>query len=354
MRRVIRRGLGVGLLALLLAASTALAAAPPGPRLAVVRVSAKPPRLELLTVNRNGGDLLRLAGGGRRARPLLDYFSPVAWFPDGERIAFSGIVRFEEGDDQEAIQKVFTVRADGSGLRAIRGTKEALAPVPAPDGRTLAFTRTLDRETPTTVGRKRWEEGFHGSSVWTLDLETAKQRQLTPWRDGLRYSASSFSPNGSTLLVTLEDDLHSEPQPVALDLAGGGQRPLFDDGSSPVYSPDGSRIALVREIEEYGDDRGRSTDLFVINPDGTGLRRLTRTPGLSELSPTWDPSGERLAYARLPLVRSEEAPFGYSNALMQINADGTCQTRVAAPRPSFSFVPSWQPGPGRGAGRIEC
>jgi WD40-like Beta Propeller Repeat len=341
------------LLAAVLAPGTVLAKGAAGPRLAVVEAVAK--RLELVTVNRNGGDSLRLAGGGYGSRPLLDFFSPVSWFADGSKLAFSGIVRFENGDDHEAIQRIFTVRADGSDMRAIRGTKEALGPVVSPDGRTVAFTRTIDRESPTTVGGRPWREGFHGSSAWTVDLLTGAQRQLTPWRDGLRYVASSFSPDGSTLLATLEDPLLlNEPQPVALALDGSESRRILDDGSSPVYSPDGSKIALVRRIEEYGENRGENTDLFVVNADGTGLHRLTRTPAQPELFPSWDPSGERLAYVRLPLERSEEAPFGRGNALVQINADGSCQTRVPSPRPSLFFASAWQPGPGREAGRISC
>ncbi len=349
-------GVVLALLALGSAAAPGIAAAPTGPRLAVVRLSSKSSGLELVTVNRNGGRPLHLAGGDWRSRPLLDFFWPISWSTDGEKVAFSGIVRFEKGDDHEAIQKIFTVHADGSGLRAIRGTREALGPVLSPDGRTVAFTRMVDRETPTTVGGRQWKEGFHGSSVWTVDLLTGAQRRLTPWQDQLRYTASSFSPDGTTLLATREGDLLTyEPQPVALKLDGSrSTRIVFNDGSYPVYSPDGSKIALVRRIVEYGDDQGENTDLFVLNADGTGLRRLTRTAGRAELSPSWDPSGERLAFVRLPLVRSEDAPFGYSNALMQINADGTCQTKVASAPGAFFFVPAWQPGPGRGAGRIEC
>jgi TolB protein len=357
MRRVIRRALGAGVLALLLllAASTATAAAPAGPRLAVFKLSAKPPRFGLVTVNRNGGDPFQLAGaGGRNGRPFLDFFSSVSWPSDGERIAFGGIVGFQAGDDSEPIRRIFTVGSDGSGLRPVPGTNGGTGPVFSPDGRTVAFTRLVDRETPSAVGGKQREE-FHGSSIWTVDLETGAQRQLTPWRDGVYYAATSFSPDGRTLLATHEDDeLLAEAQPVALELDGGGSRRLFDDGFSPVYSPDGSKVAFVRNIEEYGEERGESTDLFVVRADGSGVRRLTRTPGLTELSPSWDPSGERLAYVRLPRVRSEDAPFGYRTALMQINADGSCQTKtVSAPR-TFFFAPAWQPGGGREAGRIKC
>lgn len=354
MRRVIRRALGAGALALLLAAGVAMGAAPEGPRLAVVKLTEEPYRSELLTVNPSGGRPLRLAGTGADPRLLL-IFSSVSWSPDGEKGVFTGMVGVREGDDHEPIVRIFTVRADGSALRAIRGTNGANGPVLSPDGHTVAFTRSVDRETPTTVGGKPRERGFHGASIWTVDLLTGAQRRLTPWRDGLGYGASSFSPDGSTLLATHTDDLLlSEPEPVALKIDGSGSRRLLDDGFSPVYSPDGSQIALVRRTVEYGKDREEDTDLYVINADGTGVRRLTRTPGRFEFAPSWDPSGERLAYVRFSAARTEGAALGAGTALMQVNADGTCKTKVFSALGTSLSAPVWQPGPGRGAGRIEC
>ncbi|HWT90795.1 MAG TPA: hypothetical protein VN179_06735, partial [Solirubrobacterales bacterium] len=68
---MIRRALGAGVVMLLLAASAAMAAAPAGPRLAVIKASPKAPQLELVTVNKRGGDPFRLAGGARGSRPWL-------------------------------------------------------------------------------------------------------------------------------------------------------------------------------------------------------------------------------------------------------------------------------------------
>jgi TolB protein len=356
MRQVIRRALGAGVLVvLLLAASTAMAAAPAGPRLAIIKVSPKPLRFELVSVNRNGGDPLRLAGGGRQARPFLNTFSPISWSPDGEWLALSGVVGYGRGDDHEPIEKLFIVNADGSGLRAIPGTKGGSGPILSPDGRTVAFTRSISRDGPTTVGGKRWESGFRGASIWIADLLTGAQRQLTPWRDEVGYAASSFSPDGSTLLATHEDEaLLEEPEPVVVALDGSGSRRLLDDGSYPVYSPDGSKIALIRHTEVYGPKPAEGSDVYVVDADGSGLRRLTRTPDREELFLSWDPSGQRLAYVRIPLLRSEDAIFGHRIALMQVNADGTCVTPVISARRTFFFVPTWQPGPGRGAGRIGC
>lgn len=355
MRGVIRRALGMGVLGLLLATSTAMAATPEGPRLAAARVTgtAHRFRIELVTVGPNGGQPLRLVGGGRRSRPWPNYFfSSFSWSPDGERIAFSGIVGVHSGDNHELRLKLFTVRADGSGLHAIRGTRGASNPVYSPDGHTLAFTRSIDRDEPTVVGGKKRKYGFRGASIWTVDLLTGAQRQLTPWQDGLFYTASSFSPDGSTLLATHEDSrLLNESEPVALRLDGGGSRRLLEDGSSPVYSPDGSEIALIRPTVEYLDSEERSSsDLYVIDADGSDVRRLTHTPNLYESAPSWDPSGERLAYERLQVIGEGIG----SSGPMQVNADGTCASKMFSASRAFFFAPAWQPGPGREAGRIEC
>jgi len=288
-------------------------------------------------------------------RPFVNFLSTVSWSPDGAAIAFSGYRRTRQVDnDPEPIYELFTVGADGRGLKPIAGTEDAIAPVFSPDGRTLAFTRQIYRDSKTRVGGRVWRDGFDGTSVWTVDLPTGRQRQLTPWRDGVNFAASSFSPDGATLLATHEDErLLSQAEPVALAVDGSGSRRLFEDGSLPVYSPDGTEIAMIRRVVEYGREGGESSDLYVIRADGTGLRRLTRTPGLYELYPAWDPSGERLAYARLAFGDEREA-FGLGGALMQVNADGSCATKVSSSPRAAIFALAWQPGPGRGAGRIAC
>lgn len=352
MRRVIRRAAVAGVLAILLTTGVATAAVPTGPRLAIVKASRS--GLELLNVNPNGGDPVRLAGGGRRARPYLEFFSTVSWSADGAGVAFTGIVGVSKGDDHEPIRKILIASADGIGMRVVPGSSGGIGPVLSPDGHTLAFTREIDRLPPATVGGKRFEEGFQGSSIWTVDLLTGDRRQLTPWVGRGSYTASSFSPDGSSLLATHEGELLSEPEPVALALDGTGLGRIFEDGGSPVYSPDGTRIAFLRSTMRNEENREGSSDLYVVNADGTGLRRLTRTPGRTELYPSWDPSGERLAYVRFSAAETEASAFGVGDALMQINADGTCRTKVlSSPRAAF-YAPAWQPGPDRGAGRIQC
>ena len=118
--------LATGVLLASSGADAQTAAAPTGPRLAVVAVAKR--LAELRTVDSHGRQPLRLAGGGPRTKPYLDTFSPPSWSSDGAQIAFAGITGFSDGDDHAAIRRIFVVRADGSGLRPIRGTNGASFP----------------------------------------------------------------------------------------------------------------------------------------------------------------------------------------------------------------------------------
>jgi hypothetical protein len=77
-----------------------------------------------------------------------------------------------------------------------------------------------------------------------------------------------------------------------------GNRAITTAGTDtePDWSPDGRRIAFVRQ------DRGkRSTSLYVIRRDGGGLRRLTHGNQVVSM-PAWRGDGRLLAYAASPLA----------------------------------------------------
>jgi hypothetical protein len=71
---------------------------------------------------------------------------------------------------------------------------------------------------------------------------------------------------------------------VAVTPAGVRKR-LLADCQDAVYSPDGTMLAFVR-----------AGDLWVANADGSGQRRLARTPDVVEWGPQWSPRGTALAY----------------------------------------------------------
>jgi Tol biopolymer transport system component len=46
------------------------------------------------------------------------------------------------------------------------------------------------------------------------------------------------------------------------------------------------------------DDNTSTSDIYLVAPNGTGLRPLTSTPGFVEYAPAWSPDGSRLAFLR--------------------------------------------------------
>jgi Tol biopolymer transport system component len=65
--------------------------------------------------------------------------------------------------------------------------------------------------------------------------------------------------------------------------------------SSPVWSPDGARVAFSTTRDTNGADPG---EIYVIDADGSDLHALTHDapPGHSRFKPVWSPDGSELAY----------------------------------------------------------
>lgn len=332
------------------------AAAPSGPRVAFALWKLdKPIEVRLESVDPSGSDRLTLAGKGRIWPAIFDGGS---WLPDGSAIAFAGIPR---GAGGKVKYRIYLVGADGSGLRAIPGTVGGREPLVSPDGRTLAFTRTkvkepkIDLKPPIHFGG-----GYFSTTTWILDLSSGKARRLTPWRNNLTVSPTSFSPDGRTLVLDRSKGVG--PEVVMRGLTGGGESVFARRASEAVFSPDGTQLALISYRDGLAADTGDGavavSELYVVNADGSGWRRLSRTAERQEASPAWDPSGRRIAFTRD--AGPEWINLGTTNVVMAVNADGTCPTvvfgsprAVGASGPGL-YAPSWQPGLGREAGPIAC
>ncbi len=318
----------------------ASSAPPEGPWLAFPAMNTlQPTGFSVRGMAADGSDRVVVARGSRRGI-VPNPFSTVSWSPDGAWLAFAGFKGPRKG--------IYELRSDGTGTRFLVGTEGGRNPILSPDGSKLAFVRDNFKIGATTT----WVAGAGGR----------KAVRLTPRRRAVEYLPSSFSPDGSVLAVTRKD-LRSNRSKVLLFGLGGRSdfRVLAREASEAVFSPDGLQIALVRQRTVR---RGKfpvvvSKDLYVMSADGTSNEAVTPTPRLAETHPSWDPSGQRIAFNSYHLSKepieelfNELLPFG--NSIMEVNADGSCKEKILSLRNGALRGPVWRPGRGHEAGRIEC
>lgn len=348
---MIRRVSSVVAVALWLALAAPLATAdvPPGPRMAIQRLDLWPPSLVLVTVGVDGVEEETIAGGDERHSPSLRLYDVPAWSPDGSRIAFSATPAPRVENPRYFL---YLAAADGSGATRIPGTESASSPVFSPDGHSLAFARERERVRRRRNGDE--QTVYASAAVWIADLNGGKSRQLTPWRNRLVNRPTSFSPDGKVLATTrTAGDKPSDAIGISFD--GSADVVLAQDAFEPVFSPDGTKLAFLRgKRKTIGDITALVTDLYVKDISGGGLRQLTRTKRALEVTPRWDQSSQRISYTRVNPFGSERALLGFGDAIMQINPDGSCPTKILSLRSWLLYGAAWQPGLGREAGPLSC
>jgi TolB protein len=137
--------------------------------------------------------------------------------------------------------------------------------------------------------------------------------------------APAWRPDGSELLLTSYRS--GRPELWSYRLADRTFRALTHRGNAMggVYSPDGRRIA-------YSLTEGGNTDIWVMNADGGGQKKLTHEPAI-DVSPAWSPDGKRLAFA------SDRAG---TPQLYVMNDDGG-QVRRLTFQGNYNQTPAWSP-----------
>jgi Tol biopolymer transport system component len=222
--------------------------------------------------------------------------------------------------------QLFTMEPDGSAPTSIYPTG-GKSPSWSPDGRRIAFQGCPNVNLPSC-------------GIWVIDADKGNAVQLTSTRfDAVAGDGPSWSPDGTKLAFTRGTVPCGDPA------CGGDVHVMNADGTGivnitndpaedqdPAWSPDGELIA-------FRSDRGGDEEIYVMEPDGTDVRRLTdATAGAStfDSSPDWAPDGSSLVFARNMAIGPVDSE------LFTINRDGTGETRITFD-PRLNGDPAWSP-----------
>jgi len=313
-------------------------------------------------------------------RPLLIAALGALLVGTAQGAGTAGRSRIAFGLDRGGASSIYTARPDGSGLHrlTVPPTRQQLGgdsgPVWSPNGRRIVFERDLtywgaDRYRLAAVpaagglahqltkgpfdamptfspsGRRiAFVRGGATVSLYTIDRLGRHAARLLA--DALDISPA-WSPDGKTIAFSRLADASLPIDQATLYLAdadGSHVRQLGQvalRGVSPAWSPDGRNIAFVSFADHNdpgcpADSCPPSGEIYVVNADGTGLRRLTSSEADDE-HPTWSPDGSRIAFASGFALTSQ----GHPSWLVTIPAGGGSATRIG--RFSGVLDPAWSP-----------
>jgi len=212
---------------------------------------------------------------------------------------------------------LWEMHPDGSHQHLIyRTSRNAKRPVLSPDRSWIAFDGASPGKKPFSdfdvqivraTGNGR--QTLAGTSAYEVDAQWSPDGNLLSFTRWPR----SADWRSSTVWTVRPDGSH-------LRRVGRGQ--------FARWSPDGK--TLVLDAPSSGTDG----DIFIVNRDGTGRRRLTRTAVLEQPA-GWSPDGTRIVFTRFTTSGSAE--------IVVMRADGTGVRSLATTHGSEAAAAAWSP-----------
>jgi eukaryotic-like serine/threonine-protein kinase len=265
-------------------------------------------------IRRHPSQLYRvsLATGQRKLVYQGDAVQP-SWSPNGFRIAYWGF-------SPSGQRVIWTIPASGGEpIRVTAGASIDWDPVWSPDGRYLYFVS--DRSGVT--------------NLWRLPIDERSGRVLGTAEpvatSGQASMLFSISRDGRHVIYS-SDETRTVLEKVAFDSATGAvkgpARPITETSnmiSAFDASRDGRWLLYQTAVPQE--------DLFIIHPDGTGLRQLTHDR-YKDRQPRWAPDGTHVVFY---------SNRGGSYEIWTLRSDGSELARAAIMTGRQAYHPIWSP-----------
>jgi len=324
---------------LLAAALAAACAAPGGPRTQSAPAGESSPSADLaLPGERHLRNVRQLTFGGENAEAYFDF--------DGRRLVFQATAE-DAGCDQ-----LYVMRADGAEVRRVSSGKgRVTCGYFFPDGERVLYSST--HETSAECPKKPdLSKGYvwplHDYQLFTARPDGAELTPLAPAPGS--YNAEATISRDGWIVFTSTRDGDLELYKMRLDGTGLVRlthTPGYDGGA--FFSADGRRI-VFRASRPSGDAeladyrallaeklvRPGKLEIYTMNGDGSEIRQVTRL-GVASFAPFFHPDGRRIVFAS-----NVGDPKGRNFDLYLVKDDGTGLERITW-NETFDGFPMFSP-----------
>jgi dipeptidyl aminopeptidase/acylaminoacyl peptidase len=203
----------------------------------------------------------------------------AVWSPDGTRIAY-----LAEADSTKMQVFVRYVNADGSSSQITRGNEAPADLKWSPDGKWIGFSMMVPKSVPWKIDMPEAPK----DAKWTAAPRIVQSLHFRQDRRGLS------DPGFRHLFVVPADG--GTPRPLTRgDWSIGARFDGLDGAVGWDWSPDGRTIVADGFADSTWDANFRGSNLYAIDVATATMKRLTSQAGQWS-SPVFSPDGKRIAY----------------------------------------------------------